>query len=79
MKEVMELCKKVSALKNKLYMTDYKANRDNAIITLGIINGVDKSEMKEVIERFTQSEKQRQAWRDEINALEIQIKILKNQ
>jgi len=77
MEQIRQLAKKRNVMESKLQRTDYQSIRDNATITLARINGVDDSEIQEVIVRFIQSEKQRQAWRDEINEIEAQIESLR--
>lgn len=63
--EIRNIYRQIRVLKLLLRQTDYKAIKYGE----GLINEVEYEQIKA----------ERQAWRDEINALETQIEILKNQ
>lgn len=63
---------KILGLKQKLKKTDYVDNKISAATAKYLVDG-DKTELLALYEEYKPMLEQRQAWRDEINALEKEL------
>ena len=72
MYEVITLKMRINELKDLLYNTDYVDNKIGAATAKHLVEG-DKTELLALYEEYKPMLEQRQAWRDEINALEKEL------
>ena len=79
MKRYLEKIKKINELKANLYNTDYISSKLAEVIAEYLIsdNG-DKSKLVAIYNEYQETIKNKQAWRDEINALEEELKAVQN-
>jgi hypothetical protein len=70
-----KLSNQINALKRNLSKMDYIDNKISAATAKYLVEG-DKTELLALYEEYKPTLEQRQAWRDEINNLENQLKEL---
>jgi hypothetical protein len=71
----VDILNKIARCKENLHLTDYVDNKISEATAKYLVDG-DKSELIALYEEYKPMLEQRQAWRDEINALENQLKEL---
>ena len=72
--QYIENFKRMAYLKAKLNETDYITNKLTEAIAVAMVQG-DNTRLVDVYNEYKELIAQRQAWRDEINRLEQQLKI----
>ena len=73
-----EIFVKILRLKRKLKDSDYIASKlAEAIAEYLVVNTGDKSKLVAIYNEYQEALKNKQAWRDEINALEEELKLYK--
>ena len=73
-----EIKKEIDLLKIKLANSDYIASKlAEAIAEYLVIDNGDKSKLVAIYNEYQETIKNKQAWRDEINALEEELKAVK--
>lgn len=76
MNRIYELSKEIAELKAKLHEYDYVASKLAEAIAKAIVEG-NNNELVSVYNEYKDILEQKQAWRDEINAKELEISVLK--
>lgn len=74
-----QIIAKITELKIKLNNTDYISSKlAEAIVEYLVSDNGDKSKLVAIYSEYQETIKNKQAWRDEINALEEELKAVQN-
>lgn len=78
-KTIVEICKRIDLLQAKLEDKDYIPSKlAEAIAEYLVLDNGDKSKLVAIYNEYQEVIKNKQAWRDEINQLEEELKLLYN-
>lgn len=80
MAKIVEICKQIDLLRAQLKDKDYIACKlAEAIAEYIVLDTGDKSKLIAIYNEYQETIKNKESWRDEINALEEELKTIKGE